>query len=187
VGHVRGDAVVIQDADLEYDPREIVGLVAPIASGGVSAVFGSRFASKRRGSRRSYLLNRAFNWLLTRVCNTLTRRDMTDVAGGYKAFRRDVFQALPFRENGFACDTEIAVHLGCCGVAVAEVPISYNPRTYAEGKKIRARDGLRALWVALRTWHTLRGVPPPPTPNWSEASHTSTPAAQERLLIQSPS
>jgi glycosyltransferase involved in cell wall biosynthesis len=157
---VRGDVVIIQDADLEYDPKDFSRLIEPIAKGEVSVVFGSRFAARRSSGNSGYRLNRVFNFLLTALCNALSGTRLTDVAAGYKAFRRELFQALPFEENGFACDTEMAVALGCSGVPLHEVPISYAPRTYEQGKKIRARDGLHAVWTAFRVWASGRKIAP---------------------------
>lgn len=157
--HIRGRFVVIQDADLEYDPRDIPLLLARLESPRNTVVFGTRFGHSYPPNRPGYWLNRCFNSLLTTLCNALTGHGLTDVASGYKAFRSDTFQRLPFREDGFACDTEIAIILGCSGLRVDEVSISYNPRTYAEGKKVRVPDGLRALWVALRTrWSRCPGL-----------------------------
>jgi len=143
-----GRAVVVQDADLEYDPAEYLRLLAPIEAGLADAVFGSRFLG---GPHRvlmfwHYLGNR----LLTAVSNALTNLNLTDMETGYKAVRREVLAKLRLRSDRFGFEPEITAKLARAGARIYEVPISYHGRTYAEGKKITWRDGLAALYWIVR-------------------------------------
>jgi GT2 family glycosyltransferase len=146
-----GQAVVVQDADLEYDPRDFWSMLAPILANEADVVFGSRFASPR--GVRSPLWHRAANRLLTAAANLATGLSMTDLETCYKMMRRDVLQRVvpELQEKGFGIEPELAARLARLpGVRFREVPISYQGRTYAAGKKIRARDGVWALWCILR-------------------------------------
>ena len=134
-----GDIGIIQDSDLEYDPREIPLLLKPILEGHADAVFGSRFATT--GERRVlYFWHALANHFLTTVCNAVADLNLTDMTTGYKAFRLSLMKTIPLRSNGFAIEPEITIKLSQRKVAIYEVPISYRGRTYAEGKKIRFRD-----------------------------------------------
>jgi glycosyltransferase involved in cell wall biosynthesis len=142
----RGEIVVVQDADLEYDPAEIGALVAPIVEGRADAVFGSRYL----GRPRRYDLQTFANRVLTAASNRATGYRLTDVETGHKAIRRSVLASLPLREERFAIEPEIAARLSDRGARVVEVPSSYRGRTRAQGKKIGWRDGVAALACIAR-------------------------------------
>jgi glycosyltransferase involved in cell wall biosynthesis len=143
-----GDLVVVQDADLEYDPMELRRLMEPIVQGKADAVYGSRFQSGPR--RVLYFWHSIGNRLLTLISNMLTNLNLTDVETCYKMIRRDLAQSLPLVSDRFGIEVELTARLARAGARIWEIPISYNGRTYAEGKKIGWRDGLAALWHILR-------------------------------------
>ncbi len=145
----RGEVVIVQDADLEYDPAEIAGVIRPILDGHADVVYGSRFLV-RRATRVLYFYHYLANKSLTFLSNALTNLNMTDVETGYKAFRGDIIRQMKIRSSGFGFEVEVTAKVAKLGCAVYEVPISYYGRTYDEGKKIGVRDGLQALWLILR-------------------------------------
>ena len=150
------DVVIVQDADLEYDPRDYLQLVQPILDDKADVVYGSRFADSRtrRGIRFWSTLAHS---ILTPLSNTLTRLRLTDADTCYKTFRRDVIQRIRIEEDGFGFDHEITAKVARLpGVRVCEVGIKYVGRTYREGKKIGWRDGLRMVWCIFK--YNLRGV-----------------------------
>lgn len=140
----RGDVVVVQDADLEYDPAEYPVLLAPIRAGDADAVYGSRFLSG--SSRVLYYKHRLGNGFLTFLSNLATDLNLTDMETCYKAVRREVLQSLDLRQERFGIEPELTAKLARAGARIYEVPVSYRGRTYAEGKKIGWRDGLKAVW-----------------------------------------
>ncbi len=142
----RGEVVIVQDADLEYDPRDFPKLLRPIDDGRADAVFGTRFAAGRPAG----WLHFAGNRLTTLFVNALTGSSLGDAWVCYKAVRRDVLRTIDLRESGFAVELELAVKLADAGWRLAEIPISYRPRSYDEGKKIGWRDALTGFWVAAK-------------------------------------
>jgi glycosyltransferase involved in cell wall biosynthesis len=143
-----GDIVLIQDADLEYDPRDYPRLIAPILEGRADAVYGSRFIGSPK--RVLYFWHRAGNALLTIASNVFTNLDLSDMETGYKAVRADVLRRIPIRSNRFGVEPELTAKLARLRARIYEVPISYAGRTYAEGKKIDWTDGLIALWTIVK-------------------------------------
>jgi glycosyltransferase involved in cell wall biosynthesis len=144
-----GDVILIQDADLEYDPAEIPTLIEPIVRGAADVVFGSRLSGGR--PQRAYMFwHLVGNRFLSLTANVLYNTTITDIETGYKAFRADVLRSLDLRENTFGIEPEITAKVCKRKLRIYELPISYYGRSYAEGKKITWRDGFRALWVLVR-------------------------------------
>lgn len=151
----RGDVVLVQDADLEYDPQDYARLLEPIANGRADVVYGSRFAGGE-SHRVLYFWHAVGNRLLTQLSNIFSNLNLTDMEVCYKVFRREVIQSLNLREDRFGFEPEVTARLARYRTAdgarlrIYEVGISYAGRTYEEGKKIGWRDGLRAVWCILR-------------------------------------
>jgi glycosyltransferase involved in cell wall biosynthesis len=143
-----GDILIVQDADLEYDPNEIPDVIAPILQGVADVVYGSRFLVKR-ASRVLYYYHYLANKFLTCLSNTLTNRNMSDIETCYKAFHRDVICPMQLRSRGFGMEVEITAMVCKTRARTYEVPISYYGRTYDEGKKIGTKDGVAAIWYIL--------------------------------------
>jgi glycosyltransferase involved in cell wall biosynthesis len=144
-----GAIVIVQDADLEYDPTDIYGVIRPILEGHAHAVFGSRFLV-RRATRVLYFYHYVANKFLTFLSNSLTNLNMTDVETGYKAFRGEIIRNMTIVSTGFGFEVEVVAKIAKLKVPIYEVPISYYGRTYEEGKKIDLTDGLIALWFVIR-------------------------------------
>lgn len=144
-----GTVVVVQDADLEYDPAELPRLLEPIVAGQADAVLGSRF--KGSPQRVFYFWHRVGNGFLTMVSNMFTDLNLSDMETCYKMIRTDLAKSLPLRSRRFGIEPEIVARLAQAGARIYEVPISYHGRTYADGKKITWRDGIAAFWHIIRS------------------------------------
>ncbi len=145
---VQGEVVLIQDADLEYDPRDYRRLLAPIERGKANVVYGSRFLGV--GGQDPSRVHRFGNWLLTTLSNCMTGQRLTDMETCYKVFRREILDTLVIEQNRFGFEPEITAKLARLGHRIYEVPIRYHSRSYNEGKKIGYRDALNALWCIAK-------------------------------------
>lgn len=151
IGHARGEFALIQDADLEYNPAEYGALLEPLLDGAADVVYGSRFATTGR-RRVLYFWHAVANRALTSVCNLVSDLNLTDMGTGYKAFRTSLLRTIPLRSDGFAIEPEITIKLAKRQARFYEVPISYEGRTYDDGKKIRWSDAARIVGAILRWW-----------------------------------
>lgn len=145
----QGDIVLVQDADLEYDPQDYIKLLAPILQGKADVVYGSRFAGGE-SHRVLFFWHSVGNKMLTLFSNMVTNLNLTDMETCYKAFRKEVIARIDLKENRFGFEPEITAKVAHLGVRVFEVGVSYSGRDYLEGKKIGWRDGVRALWCIVK-------------------------------------
>lgn len=146
IPYIQGDYVILQDGDLEYDPDDYKKLLEPLIKGEAKVVFGSRWLGKRNQWTFHYFGNR----LITLFSNIINQRWINDMASCYKAIPADIFKSLKLKSNGFGLEAEIAAKVFRQGYQVLEIPINYKRRTVSEGKKIRFKDGLVAMWSCLR-------------------------------------
>ncbi len=180
----QGEIVVIQDADLEYDPQDYYELVRPIVEGRVDVVFGSRFLGSHTGM---YFWNAIGNKGLTFITNFLFNAWISDMETGYKVMRTEIMRSLDLQSRDFRIEPEIVAKVLRQGHRVFEVPVSYFGRTYEEGKKIRKRDGFKAIWtlIRFRGWRSPAPAPGPlPRPVVHAAAQAISGAAARRHIIR---
>lgn len=146
--HARGEVVIVQDADLEYDPQDILRVIGPILEGDCDVVYGSRYL--KNSHQDPSLIHRLGNWILTQFSNCMTANRLTDMETCYKAIRGDVLKTIHIEQKRFGFEPEITAKLSRRGYRIFEVPISYRSRSWKEGKKIGWRDLVNTLWCIVR-------------------------------------
>lgn len=176
--HATGDVIVVQDADLEYDPAELPILLQPILQGKADAVFGSRFLGGPH--RVLFFWHMVGNRFLTLLSNMCTDLNLTDMETCYKMVKADLLKSLPLSANRFGFEPEVTARLAQAGARIYELPVSYDGRSYAEGKKINWKDGVAALWFIFRS-----NFLPPRAPTWRSADGQLVDRAAERQQLES--
>jgi glycosyltransferase involved in cell wall biosynthesis len=180
--HATGDVVVVQDADMEYDPHELPMLLAPILRGKADAVYGSRFLGGPH--RVLFFWHSVGNRVLTILSNMFTDVNLTDMETCYKMVRRELLQSLPLSANRFGIEPELTARLAQAGARIYEMPISYDGRSYAEGKKIGWKDGVSALWCIWKYNVFGPRVPrwqPPAVAPWDTPERIAEVSAKARV------
>jgi glycosyltransferase involved in cell wall biosynthesis len=180
--HATGDVVVVQDADMEYDPHELPMLLAPILRGKADAVYGSRFLGGPH--RVLFFWHSVGNRVLTILSNMFTDVNLTDMETCYKMIRRELLQSLPLTANRFGIEPELTARLAQAGARIYEMPISYDGRSYAEGKKIGWKDGVSALWCIWKYnifGPRVKRWEPPAVAPWDAPARIAETGKQSRM------